>query len=72
MAFNIDLNKANENDLTSIPGISKDRAQSILKWRNEHGNFNSWDDVKKVPGFSETLIEALKRGGAGFGGRKAA
>lgn len=64
----VNLNTASIEDLSGISGISKERAQLLLDYREEHGEFRTWDDVKSVPGFSQNLIEQLKRGGAFFNG----
>jgi len=68
----IDLNSTNEMELMKIEGLSKERAQAIINYRDQHGRFQSWDDLKNIPGFSDTLVSVLKRSGATFGGKKAA
>ncbi|HBG45841.1 MAG TPA: hypothetical protein DDW94_02520 [Deltaproteobacteria bacterium] len=64
----LDLNTASFEEIAGINGISKERAQVLLDYREEHGRFRSWDDVRCVPGFSQYLIEQLKKGGATFNG----
>ncbi|OGP15510.1 MAG: hypothetical protein A2052_01415 [Deltaproteobacteria bacterium GWA2_54_12] len=64
----LNLNTAGIDELTRIAGISRERAQLLLDYRDEHGEFRTWDDVKNVPGFSQKLIELLKNGGAFFTG----
>ncbi|MBZ0220687.1 MAG: helix-hairpin-helix domain-containing protein [Candidatus Methylomirabilis sp.] len=68
MALN--LNNASIEDLANICGISRERAQLLLDYREEYGEFRTWDDVRSVPGFSQQVIEQLKRQGASFNGRK--
>lgn len=70
----LDLNSAGIDQLTGLAGISMERAQLLLDYREEHGEFRTWDDVKSVPGFSQKLIEQLKCAGAYFncGRRRAA
>lgn len=63
----LDLNNAGLEELTRT-GISRERAQLLLDYRDEHGRFRTWDDVKSVPGFSQKLIEMLKSEGAFFNG----
>lgn len=64
----LNLNTAGIDELTRVTGISRERAQLLLDYRDEHGEFRTWDDVKSVPGFSQKLIELLKNGGAFFNG----
>ncbi len=59
----IDLNLADEEEIAEIPGIGEDRAKAIVEFRDEHGDFESWDDLKEIPGFSQGLIDQLKEGG---------
>lgn len=68
MALN--LNTASMEDLANIGGISRERAQLLLDYREEYGEFRTWDDVRNVPGFSQQVVEQLKRQGAAFKGRK--
>lgn len=64
----LNLNTVGIDELTSVTGISRERAQLLLDYRDEHGEFRTWDDVKSVPGFSQKLIEFLKNEGAFFKG----
>ena len=56
----VDLNRAGEEELCSLPGIGSSRAKAILKYRNEHGKFQSIEEVLKVPGIKEGLYEQIK------------
>ncbi len=54
----IDLNKADALVLAkSIKGIGQKRAEAIVKYREEHGKFNSINDLSKVKGFSNRFVE---------------
>ncbi|HET8581292.1 MAG TPA: helix-hairpin-helix domain-containing protein [Candidatus Paceibacterota bacterium] len=57
-----DLNSATVEDLEGIQGIGHDRAEDIINYRDEHGPFTDWDDVKEVPGFDEGMIRAVRDG----------
>ena len=56
----IDLNAADAKALCTLPGIGETRAQAILKYRKEHGNFEKTEDLMKVPGIKEGLYEQIK------------
>jgi DNA uptake protein ComE-like DNA-binding protein len=56
----IDLNTATEDDLANIPWLGRDVARRLI----EHRPFTNMDDVRKVPGITEDILDMLVRGGA--------
>ena len=56
----IDLNTASVADLTRLPGIGEKRAQAIVAWREEHGPFQSVDELIQVSGIGEKLLAGLR------------
>lgn len=58
----IDLNTAPEDALAALSSVGPARIEA-LKLRRP---FRSWDDVARVPGISQSVIEQLKRSGAGL------
>ncbi|MBI5975769.1 helix-hairpin-helix domain-containing protein [Staphylococcus canis] len=56
----INLNTAEASDLTEIPGIGPAKAQMILAYRDEHGQFQSIDELKEVKGIGDKTFENLK------------
>ena len=71
MAWNIDLNNAGVEILTNIPLIGRQRAEAIVRYREDHGFFKNWCHVKNIPGFSSAIVDDLKNQGFSLG-RKAA
>jgi len=63
----LDLNMASFEELART-GIGEKKARLLVDYRDEHGGFRTWEDVKSVPGFSQKLIETLKDNGAFFNG----
>ncbi|ARG97191.1 ComEA family DNA-binding protein [Legionella micdadei] len=54
----IDLNKADLNTLVgAAKGIGQKRAEAIVKYRTEHGNFNSIEGLSKVPGLGNRFVK---------------
>lgn len=54
----INLNTADEKQLThAIKGIGEKRAMAIVKFRKDHGNFKSVDDLANVPGLGKKFVE---------------
>ena len=56
----VNVNTADEEKLMTLPGIGQSRAAAILKYRKEHGVFAKAEDLKSVPGISETTWEQIK------------
>ncbi len=56
----LDLNQASLIQLERLPGVGFRRAQSITAYRDEHGNFTSFDDLRYVPGMDSDTLNLLK------------
>ncbi len=56
----ININTASEQELCTIPGIGATRAAAIAQYRQEHGNFDSVEDIMKVTGIKEGTYEKIK------------
>lgn len=56
----INLNTATISQLDSLPGIGEIRAQAILQYRADHGNFVTIEEVLQVPGISQDVFEQIK------------
>jgi len=55
-----DLNTANWIQLTALSGIGEKRAKAIVRWRAEHGAFDSVDDLARVPGIPAATVRRLR------------
>ena len=56
----LNVNTARAIDFESRLTLKRSEAAAIVKYRTEHGNFKSIDDLKKVPGIDPAKIEAKK------------
>ena len=56
----ININTATKEQLTSISGIGDGRAESIIKYRSEHGKFATIEDIKNVSGIGDSIFENIK------------
>jgi len=56
----MDLNKASHEELCLLPGIGQVRADAILEYRRKNGDFSSVDELVKVSGISEKLIQGFQ------------
>lgn len=65
-AKGVDLNSASEQELEKIGGLGQQRAKGIVEGRP----FRSWEEVRKLEGFSDKLVDDLKEAGATVGEEK--
>lgn len=56
----INLNTASLEELISLPGIGQEKAQAVIDFRNQHGNFTSIQDLLFVPGFGQGILDSIK------------
>lgn len=56
----ININKASQTELETLPGIGPSIALKIINFRNENGKFSSIEDLKKVSGIGENKYENIK------------
>lgn len=56
----INLNSATKEQLTTITGIGDKKADLILQYRQEHGQFKSIDDLKNINGFGDKTVDKLR------------
>lgn len=57
----VNVNKASADDLESSLGLAKPEAEAIVKYREQKGNFKTWQDVAAVPGVPSAKIEGLQK-----------
>jgi competence ComEA-like helix-hairpin-helix protein len=55
----INLNRCSVEDLLAIKNVGPALAQRIIAWRNEHGRFDSLDQLRLVPGVGRKTFQAL-------------
>ena len=56
----INLNTASAQQLTSLKGIGTKKAEAIVAFRKEHGNFKKSEDLMLVKGIGPKLYEKIK------------
>ena len=56
----ININTATKEELQTISGIGESKANNIIKYRKEFGNFKTIEDIKNVEGIGDTLYETIK------------
>ena len=61
-ADGVDLNRASAQDLAGLHGIGPVLADRIVAYRDEHGRFESVEDLLDVPGIGEAKLALLRPG----------
>lgn len=56
----INLNQASKDDLMKIDGVGDKKADKIIAYRQEHGDFRQVEDLKNVAGFGDKTVARLK------------
>lgn len=56
----INVNTATAADLQRLPGIGEAKARAILDWREEHGPFESPEDLMEVSGIGPGIFEDIQ------------
>jgi competence protein ComEA len=56
----VNLNQANADALTALPGIGPRLADRIVAYRQEVGSFSSLDELSMVQGIGPALVERLR------------
>jgi len=56
----LDINRASADEFVSLPGIGPAKARAIVEERERSGFFKSADDLLRVRGIGEKILEGLK------------
>lgn len=56
----VNLNTATKEQLTTITGIGDKKADLILAYRQQHGQFQKVDDLKNITGFGDKTVAKIK------------
>lgn len=56
----VNINTADVSLLCTLPGIGETRAEAIIAYRTEHGNFASIEDIQNVSGIKAGLYSKIK------------
>lgn len=56
----VNINSATADELATLNGIGKAKAEAIVAYRTANGNFASIEDLAKVKGIGGKIIEKIK------------
>jgi len=55
----LNLNSSGPDQLAKVPGISKDLANEICKYREKHGPFKKPEDLLNVPKLTKDILKKM-------------
>ncbi len=58
--FRVDVNKASQAELMALPDLGPLTAKSIVEYRNQHGPFQSVDQLLRVPGIGNATLKQIR------------
>lgn len=56
----ININTATKAELMTLAGIGEAKANAIIDYRNENGNFTSIEEIMNVSGIGEKIYDKIK------------
>lgn len=56
----ININKADAATFDTLDGIGAKKAEAIVTYRTEHGEFKTLEDLKEVKGIGDKLFDKIK------------
>ncbi len=56
----VNINKASESELETLPGIGASLAGRIVEYRSQNGRFASVEDIKNVSGIGESKFNSIR------------
>lgn len=56
----VNLNTAGREELMELSGIGEAKAGDIIRYREEHGGFQTIEDIMKVPGIKEAAFQKIR------------
>lgn len=60
LADTVNINTADAAQLETLDGIGKKKAEAIIAYRTEHGDFKTLEDLKEVNGIGDKMFDKIK------------
>ena len=56
----ININKADQATLSTLPGIGPAKASAIVEYREQHGKFRTVDELQNVKGIGKKTLNKFR------------
>lgn len=56
----VNINSASVKELSSLKGIGMKKAEAIVQYRKDNGDFKNVEDLTKVKGIGPKVLEKIK------------
>ncbi|MBV7435422.1 helix-hairpin-helix domain-containing protein [Cardiobacteriaceae bacterium TAE3-ERU3] len=56
----VNINTANVDELSALKGIGEVKAEAIIKYRTEHGEFKSIEELTNIKGIGDSTVNKIK------------
>ncbi len=56
----VDINQADADMLMTLPGIGESKASVIIQYREEHGAFQTIEELMNIPGIKQGVFDKIK------------
>lgn len=56
----ININKASKEELMKLKGLGESKADTIITYRTNNGDFKTIEDIKNVSGIGDALFDKIK------------
>ncbi len=60
MESSVNINAAPIKELSTLAGVGKKKAEAIIDYRTENGQFKTVDDLRKVEGIGTKTLEKIQ------------
>jgi len=57
----ISINNGTKEELMTLTGIGESKANAIITYRNENGNFTDINQIKDVSGIGDSIFDKIKK-----------
>ena len=56
----VNINTANVEELATLPGIGSTKAEAIVQYRKDNGQFKKVEDLTDVKGIGDKIVDKIK------------
>ena len=56
----VNLNQASKEQLMTLPGVGEAKADAIIRYRSEKGNFRSIEEIMEIEGIKEGVFKKIE------------